>query len=149
MIGTLTPAQVDDVLRGEVIGRIGCHAGGRTYVVPVTYAYADGCVYGHSAVGQKVEMMRENPDVCFEVEHVDALSRWKSVIAWGTYEELHGSDADRGMQALIERMMPLMAEEANRPTHGSGASHRPDGRVLEPVIFRIRLHQATGRFEGE
>ena len=54
-------------------------------------------------------MMRENPEVCFEVEQVDNLASWRSVIAWGTYEELHGSEAKKAMGLLVERVMPLMA----------------------------------------
>ena len=39
MLGTLSSEQIEQVLRSEVIGRIGCHASGKTYVVPITYAY--------------------------------------------------------------------------------------------------------------
>lgn len=147
MLGTLTAAEVEGVLAGEVIGRIGCSGDGQTYVVPITYAYADGCVYGHSAVGRKIRMMRANPAVCFEVEHVDALADWKSVIAQGVYEELHGDDANRGMQVLVDRLMPLMQAEANRPTHGASQGHAADTRGFEPVIYRIRLGEREGRFE--
>ena len=32
--------------------------------------------------------MRANPFVCFEVEDIDDLANWHSVIAWGVFEEL-------------------------------------------------------------
>ena len=35
-------------------------------------------------------MMRENPWVCVEVDHMDNLANWRSVIAWGRFEELGG-----------------------------------------------------------
>lgn len=156
MLGTLNTDQIDHLLREAVIGRIGCQLDGRTYVVPITFAYDGECVYGHSAAGLKVQMMRENPEVCFEVEQVDDLANWRSVIAWGTYEELHESEAAHGMQTLMNRLLPLMTSATSQPSHGlgeagaaaSGASeHRRDTSGHEPVIYRIRLRERTGRFE--
>ncbi len=95
MIAEMTAEQIEQVLGSEFVGLLGCHAGGETYVVPITYAYREGSVYGHSAEGRKVRMMRENAEVCFEVDHLDNLSTWQSVIGWGTYEELHGEDRRR------------------------------------------------------
>jgi nitroimidazol reductase NimA-like FMN-containing flavoprotein (pyridoxamine 5'-phosphate oxidase superfamily) len=46
MHGELHGDQVEDVLRSQVIGRIGCHVNGRTYVVPVMFAYDGECIYG-------------------------------------------------------------------------------------------------------
>lgn len=154
MLGELNAEQIEDVLRGAVIGRIGCHVDGRTYVVPITYAYDGDCIYGHSADGLKVQMMRTNPDVCFEVEQVDDLANWRSVISWGTYEELHGSDAEAGMQTLISRLLPLMTSTTAQPSHGLASGeeakssvHRTDTAGHEAVLYRIRLHERTGRFE--
>lgn len=39
MLGELTQTQIEDLLRNEVIARIGCISDGRVYVVPVSYAY--------------------------------------------------------------------------------------------------------------
>ena len=148
MLGSLSTEQVEQLLRDEAIGRIGVHAQGRTYVVPVTYAYEGGCVYAHSTLGRKVRMMRLNPEVCFEVEKVEGLSTWQSVIAWGRYEELDGEEAVAGMQLLVARLMPRMTGSADMPTHGTG----PQGQAADtaghvPILFRIRLGEETGRFE--
>lgn len=155
MLGELNDQQIDNVLHAAVIGRIGCHVDDRTYIVPITYAYSDGSVYGHSATGRKVRMMRTNPAVCFEVEHVDDLANWQSVIAWGTFEELHGDEAEAGMRALATRLSPLLTSTTAQPHLG------PDGTPLasphahdsgtavheKPVLYRIRLSEKTGRFE--
>ena len=148
MLGSLTPDQIENVLRGEVLGRIGCHADGRTYVVPVTYAYDGECVYAHSGDGLKIRMMRANPEVCFEVERVEGLSAWQSVIAWGRYEELTGPEAANGLQVLIGRLMPLMTSSTAVPSHGLGReAHAADTAGHTPVLYRIRLGEKTGRFE--
>ncbi|MEG1930451.1 MAG: pyridoxamine 5'-phosphate oxidase family protein [Anaerovorax sp.] len=39
------------------------------YVIPMLYVYDDNCVYFHCAeVGQKLDIIRENNNVCFEVQ---------------------------------------------------------------------------------
>ena len=38
MVRELEREEVDELLRTQVVGRVGCHAGGETYVVPVIYA---------------------------------------------------------------------------------------------------------------
>ena len=160
MLGKLNGRQIECLLHAEVIGRLGCHVDGRTYVVPITYAYDGTSIYGHSVMGLKVTMMRANPSVCFEVEHVDGLANWSSVIAWGSFEELHGHAAASGMRTLLDRLMPLMANASGRPSHGLG----PDGGPLKSgqdaeggnpantarkgaVLYRIRLGEKTGRYE--
>ncbi|MBL8969839.1 MAG: pyridoxamine 5'-phosphate oxidase family protein [Myxococcales bacterium] len=147
MLGTLNDAEIEALLHSEVIGRIGCHDGGRTYVVPITYAYDGEAVYAHSAEGLKLTMMRNNPEVCFEVEHMDDLASWRSVIAWGRFEQLAGDEAQRGMQRLLERLRPLMVSATARPSHGLGAQHRADVQGHTPAVYRIRLRERTGRFE--
>jgi nitroimidazol reductase NimA-like FMN-containing flavoprotein (pyridoxamine 5'-phosphate oxidase superfamily) len=142
MLGELSHGQVEEVLHNELIGRIGCHVDGRTYVVPITYVYDGESIYGHSSEGQKIRMMRENPSVCFEVDHLDDLHTWRGVIAQGRYEELHGPEAERAMGLLLARVMPLMTSETSRP------AQRPHGTGLgSAVIYRIALREKTGRFE--
>src|SRR5262249_263228 len=104
MIRALDSDEIERVLRAGTVGRIGCHVGVRTYVVPVAYAYKDGAIYAHSAGGQKIEMMRADPRVCFEVDHVEDLVNWSSAICWGTYEELHDEQAQAALELIRARL---------------------------------------------
>jgi len=140
MLGELDAAQCEDVLRTEVIARIGCVSDGRVYVVPVTYVYDGTYVYGHAMDGAKLRAMRANPQVCVEVEQVDNLSNWRSVIAWGTFEECDGADWDAGFAMLAKRIMPLLTLPKDQPP--------PDLSVLRSgSVYRIRVERMTGRFE--
>ena len=148
MLGELTSEQIEHLLHSEVVGRIGCHAEGRTYVVPVNYAYDGESLYGHAAQGMKLEMMRANPEICFQIDRRSGLSDWQSVIAWGTFEELHGDDATRAMDMLLDRLLPLLAGEGPLATRGEARATLAAGTPVEDlVIYRIRLHERTGRFE--
>lgn len=119
------------------------------YIVPITYVYDGEHVYGHTTVGLKVDMMRANPQVCFEVDHIDNLANWQSVIAWGTYEELEGKEAEEGLQMLVNRVHPFITSETSVPRHGLEKPHAPNNPHIEVVVYRINLFEATGKFEKQ
>jgi nitroimidazol reductase NimA-like FMN-containing flavoprotein (pyridoxamine 5'-phosphate oxidase superfamily) len=140
MLGKLTRRQIDAVLEGSTIGRIGVSADGRTYVVPVTYVYDGDAVYGHSVLGQKIQMMRKNPEVCFEVDEVTDMANWRSVIAQGHYEELAGDVAVAAAKLIAARLGPLTTSETAGPS-GRARGSKPQ------ISYRIRLAERTGRYE--
>jgi len=148
MIGELDETGIERVLLRETTGRIGCHAEGRTYVVPITYVYEAGSVYGNSQEGMKIRLMRRNPQVCFEVDQIEDLANWRSVIAWGRFEELQGAEAVRAMDIWIARFAGLVLSETSHPSfvvRRADLETRNDGRGV--VLFRIHLTEKTGRFE--
>jgi len=127
----LSRAEIDALLHERVVGRIGCHAGGVTYVVPVIYAYDGAAVYVASIEGSKIRMMRESPAVCFETdEHGE--TGWRSVIAQARYEELAGADAERALELLAQRFP-------------GSRGRRADGGGRGTVCFRLVLGETTGR----
>jgi uncharacterized protein len=143
MQGRLSPDEIERVLSAEMLGRIGCHAGGRTYVVPISYVYENGYVHGYSAEGMKLQMMRENPEVCFEVEQIESFARWRTVIAWGTFEELFGQDMVAAMQILLDRL----ASGQDDGTNVHIGPHRAGLTVPDARLYRIKLTEKTGRYE--
>jgi nitroimidazol reductase NimA-like FMN-containing flavoprotein (pyridoxamine 5'-phosphate oxidase superfamily) len=134
VIDELSPEEADAFLREQFVGRVGCHAGGLTYVVPIIYAWDGACAWVQSVEGQKVRMMRENPRVCLEVDEYVAGGSWRSVIVQGDYEELAGADAERATELLVERF------GRRRRSAPEGGAERPQG-----VAFRIRARELTGR----
>ena len=70
MLGELDSKQIDEVLKSNIVGHLGCSDLGETYVVPITYVYDGDSIIGHSAPGKKIEMMRSNPRVCFQVSQM-------------------------------------------------------------------------------
>lgn len=148
MLGKLNETQIEELLKEQVIGRIACQADSEIYLVPINYVYRDGYIYGHSAEGKKVRMMRQNPAVCFEVENIQSVFRWKTVIAKGTYEEITDIDEkQQAMQGIIHRIMPLVTSPQGHPSHGITENDSDVGTKVELVIYRIKLGEKTGRFE--
>ncbi|NVB78348.1 MAG: pyridoxamine 5'-phosphate oxidase family protein [Kofleriaceae bacterium] len=148
MIGELSPSQIEALLHQQVVGRIGCHAQGITYVVPTTYAYLDGAIVAHTGDGLKVRMMRENPRVCFEVDDLSRLPQWSSVIVQGRYEELTGEAADAALSQLVDRLRATPPAASSRPRQGSGVFEPGTHAERPEVVFRIVIAEKTGRYEA-
>ena len=111
-MGKLDDKQIEDLLQHEIIGRIGCHADGITYVVPISFAYDGKYVYGHTHEGMKINIMRKNPKVCFQVDRLTDMANWKSVIAMGEFEELTEPETRKqALQNLINRTLPQLSSE--------------------------------------
>jgi nitroimidazol reductase NimA-like FMN-containing flavoprotein (pyridoxamine 5'-phosphate oxidase superfamily) len=147
MLGDLNGKQIEHVLNSLIIGRIGCHADNKTYVVPVTYAYDGTYIYGHTKEGLKIDIMRKNPMVCFEVDVIENMSNWRSVISWGKFEELKTPEQRKeGMRRLMDKVMPLMTGETTI-SHSMTDSHQKIIEAMTGVVYRIELTEKTGRFE--
>jgi len=132
VIEELDRREADAFLRRQVVGRVGCHTDGRTYVVPVIYVWDGECVFVQSVDGRKIRMMRANPEVCFEVDEYEQDGSWRSVIVEGVYEELEGTRAEAALALLVRRFAGRRRGE-----------RAPTGR--RPVAFRIRARSVTGR----
>jgi len=149
MLGKLNEQQMEALLKQQVTGRVACHADGITYIVPINYVYDGTCIYSHSAAGKKIEMMRNNPQVCFEVDEIQSIFKWKSVIAWGVFEEVIDiAEQQRLMQGIIHRIMPLADKPENHPSHGIAENDSDIGTDLGLIVYKIALTHKTGRFES-
>ena len=147
MFGKLNSAEIDELIGQQVVGRIGCHANGITYVVPISYAYDGVCVYGHTFEGMKINLMRINPSLCFQVDDTSNLANWKSAICWGEFEELTGEDErSEALQKLNSRTLPVISSETMHISPVWPFSADKNDRV-DGIFFRIRLVEKTGRFE--
>jgi uncharacterized protein len=147
MFGKLDPDQIEEFLKNQFIGRIGCHAENITYVVPISYAYDGTYIYAHTFEGMKINLMRKNPKVCFEIDDTKNLANWQSVVAWGEFEELKGGkERDEALQKLNARVLPIITSET---MHISPQWPFPaeDTAAIEGIAYRIRLTEKTGRFE--
>jgi nitroimidazol reductase NimA-like FMN-containing flavoprotein (pyridoxamine 5'-phosphate oxidase superfamily) len=142
MLGELNKREIIDLLESQFLGRLGCHLDGETYIVPVNYVYQNNAVYAHSGDGKKIEMLRANPNVCFQVDQIDSMFKWKSVIVRGTFEELKDEKRQQAMQDLILRIMPNTDDPAREPSHAINPTLQDN-----LIVYRINIQKAKGRFE--
>lgn len=147
--GNLTSREIDEVLESQYLGRIGMNEKGKNYVVPITYCYdkeVEGII-GVSGNGMKLRILRKNPQVCFEVEEIESLSKWRTVIGWGIFEELQGADARKAIHTFVSKVGEALKKRGEHPGQFlrdlSNSSTVASGRI----VYRIVLAQKSGRFE--
>lgn len=136
MILEMTEEETESFLGAQRIGRIGCHLDGLTYVVPIIFAWEDGCAHVYTTEGQKITMMRANPRVCLETDEYLPSGAWRSAIVQGRYEELDAAGASKTLELLMRRMPP-----------SPGRAREREGRAGDrsPVAFLVRAEEVTGR----
>ena len=147
MIDKLNQEEIENLLHHQIVGHLGCHADGITYIVPVSYAYDGTYIYCHGYEGKKMEMLRKNPKICFQVDEMTDMADWKSVIAWGEFEELKDkNEKNEAFRILLKRALPI---HSSITTHlGSQWPFSSDDLgTIEGVAFRIKIKEKTGRFE--
>ncbi len=148
MFGELNQKEIEEVLHQQVIGRVGCHADNITYVVPISYAYDGQYIYGYTQEGMKIKMMRKNRSVCFEVDTMQNMAHWQSVISWGEFEELtNETERHNALLKLHERILPLVPSATTKLSPEWPFSPT-DINAIKGVVFRFRLIKKTGRFEN-
>ena len=148
MLGNLQQQEIEEVLTRQYVGRLGCSANGRTYIVPISYAYDGNYLYFHAArEGDKIQIMRENPEVCFQTDTMENMASWKSVICWGTFEELT-DEAERteALKVLLSRELPIIASQTVKLTP-NWPFQPEDYNEIKGIVFRIRISEKTGRYE--
>jgi nitroimidazol reductase NimA-like FMN-containing flavoprotein (pyridoxamine 5'-phosphate oxidase superfamily) len=138
---------IAEIVKKAIVCRIGLSAEGEPYVFPVNYGYQNGCLYFHSAQeGQKIEIMRNNPRVCFQMDtdvefvHAEKACDWsikyKSVIGFGKAEFLHSLEEKK---RALEIIMSQYSDREYTFTEESLAS---------VCIVCIHIEKMTGKKSG-
>jgi nitroimidazol reductase NimA-like FMN-containing flavoprotein (pyridoxamine 5'-phosphate oxidase superfamily) len=139
MLEILTNEESTELLRKKTVGRLGCVLeSGEPYVMPINYIFEDGVIACYSVEGLKLMAMRANGRACVQVDEIEDTFQWKSVIAFGDYEEVRDSVVQKHIldtfQTRFSSLTPAVATRHERTT----------GDV---VVFRINVKRLTGRME--
>ena len=138
MIDELNQSQTKKILADNTLGRLGCISGGEPYVVPVYYHFDGESIFIHSLPGKKIEALRTNHRACLLVDEIQDPYSWRSVIAYGNYEEI--TDERVREEKLLElfRHLPHLSPVESKLCK--------DDRKM--ILFRLHLDQITGVCES-
>ena len=147
MVGQLTTLEIENILQSQSICRLACTHNGKPYVVPITYVYDGEFVYGQTTIGKKLRICRKNPYVCLQMDIINSMVHWQSVLVYGKFEELSKEKSKEVQDLLFSHVLVLMtagsqhtfSTEAEKPIESPGR--------FKAVMFRIRIKEKTGRFE--
>jgi nitroimidazol reductase NimA-like FMN-containing flavoprotein (pyridoxamine 5'-phosphate oxidase superfamily) len=149
MLGELTKDQVMNVLGSQVVGRMACCDQNQPYIVPVTYAIDGDYIYGQLNEGRKLNIIRQNPKVCFEVDMMTDMANWQSVLVFGEVEILNEKDAEAARKILFGKVLTLMTSSTLHSHEHEVNSPLDDDNRVKRYMYRIPLKECSGRFERQ
>ena len=139
-------AKIQEIIKKATVCRLGLIDDEGAYIVPVNFGYKDNCLYFHSALkGHKVELLRKNQRVCFEIE--------------GDYNVIKTatSGCDVKYQSILGRGTAHFVEDNEEKTHGLKAIMRQctgseyeikPGRLNTVLVIRIDIDSMTCKQAG-
>lgn len=146
----LTPLQINEQLISEKVGRIGTsNLDGTPYIVPVHFVLHQDRIYVHGlSKGQKIENIKFNNNVCFEVDCMRGLimheepchvnTSYQSVIINGIARIVTCDDTKKMiLNLIIDKYTPsLSRKELSSQT------------VMNTAIIEIEILNCTGKYFG-
>ena len=134
----LTRKECDAILARNHVGRVAFTFHDHVDVEPVHYVYAEGWLHGRTAPGAKIAVLRHHPWVAFEVDEIEGLFDWQSVIVHGAVHmpDPDGSADDQEAYARTLEHIRALVPGALTPSDPSPERWLP---------FRIHVDAVTGR----
>lgn len=108
-------SEMEAFLQANCVGHLGTiNSSGYPYVIPINFVYEQGKFIFHSArVGEKLDNIRANPRVCFEVSQVSGLvknekpckfsANFTSVVAFGQASILEDLEKEKYLKVFTRR----------------------------------------------
>ena len=139
------PKILETILTKATIIRLAMVDNEMPYMLPFNFGYSKNCIYIHSApTGKKIEVLRQNPQVCFELEDEtatvegDIACRWstmyRSVIGHGKVEIVTGFDEKKQALDIIMQQ------------HDAPANMKFDPKEVEfIVVLKLTIDSMTGK----
>ncbi|MDB5525210.1 MAG: hypothetical protein JWM58_2973 [Rhizobium sp.] len=127
------------LIHGQRMGRLACCKQDRPYVVPVHYVCSGALIFSFSMPGQKLDFMRSNPNVCFEVERIERSDKWRCVLVEGIFHEFTAREDQ-------QQAWEILKEHNDWWEVGSqlvqGQEHEGERK---PAFFSITMDSVSGR----
>ncbi|MGK2935149.1 MAG: pyridoxamine 5'-phosphate oxidase family protein [Gemmatimonadaceae bacterium] len=134
----LSAKETTAVLRRNHVGRMAFAFHRRVDIVPIHYVYSGGWVYGRTSLGPKLLTLKHNQWVAFEVDEIEGLFNWRSVVLHGGLYLLD-PDGPPGEQAARRRAIRLLRSLV---ADTLGAANPVPFR---DIFFRIHVDELNGR----
>ena len=140
--------EISAIMEKALVCRIGLAESNCPYIVPVNFVMRDNHLYFHCAYdGRKMEILKSNNRVCFEVEDGVSMVEGDSACSWGTkYLSVIGF----GRAFLIEEAAAkkkvlnwLMEKYAGKNNY----AYKEDA-LGKMVVIDIKIENMTGKKSG-
>ncbi|MHC4212544.1 MAG: pyridoxamine 5'-phosphate oxidase family protein [Planctomycetota bacterium] len=135
---------IEGILKAATVCRLGLCEDNRPYVVPLCFGYEDNALYIHSAgQGKKLDILRKNNNVCFEVGIDHELKAADQACGWGMkYKSVIGF----GKAVFIEDIeSKRKALDIIMHQYSEGIFEYTQDAINSITIIKIEIESMTGK----
>lgn len=135
---------IEAIIRRAQVCRLALTDGEHPYVIPLFFGYQKGALYFHSAIeGKKIELLRKNRNVCFEVDIDTEILKADEACAWGAnYKSVIGF----GKAVLLEDAAQKRKGLEIIMRHYASREFRfPDAKIEKTAVIRVEITEITGK----
>jgi len=139
---------IKSVIKRATVCRIGLSENNVPYIVPLNFGYKDNCLYFHSArEGKKIDMIRRNNDVCFEIDIDNEIVKGEDPCGWSTkYYSIIGFGKAYLLEGFEEKRKALdiiMEHYSNKSSF-----EYPEEAVNNAAFIKVEIESMTGKKSG-
>ncbi len=139
---------LEEILKQTQICRIAMLNNGEPYILPFNYGYHKNCIYIHSAPeGKKIELLKKNPKVCFELEQESKLIKGETACKWSTlYRSIVGYGFIEILTGFEEKIQGL---DIIMKQHGAKGKMEFNKKEVDfIVILKLTITSMRGKHSG-
>ena len=143
------PGIIAELLGSAEVCRIAMVDNGEPYVIPLNYGYCDNALYIHSAAaGRKIQILKRNSRVCFEIESPISIVRDAEACRWGTRaRSLIGYG---NVEIVTDREQKKQGLDIIMRQHGKKDPNLYAGKQLDSVvILKVVIESVTCKQLGD
>lgn len=139
---------IEKILLSANIVRLGINASPVPYIVPLNYGYRDNCFYIHSArLGRKIELIKQNSLVSFEIEHEVEMVKKSLSCEWTTqYRSLMGI---ANVEILSEKKDIIEGLNILMEHSGKMDNEYDESYFQRIVILKVQILEIDGKQSGD
>ncbi|MHC4423065.1 MAG: pyridoxamine 5'-phosphate oxidase family protein [Planctomycetota bacterium] len=140
-------ATIEDIIRRASVCRLGLCEGKQPYIVPLCFGYKDNALYFHSARGgKKLGILRNNNNVCFEIDIDDDLIKAEEACDWAMkYQSVIGFGKAVFIDDIESR---CKAFDVIMQNYSNGSFEYPIEALKNAVIIKVEIESMTGKKSG-
>ncbi len=140
-------AEIDAILRTAKVMHIALSDNNVPFIVPVFFAYDGEALYFHSArAGTKIDILKRNPSVCFEVSITDGVIESDSAC---DFEARHRTAIGFGAASFVEDEAEKIAALNRIVARFSERTFTfPAANLAATAVVRIAVASIKGKRHG-
>ena len=142
------PGIIAELLSSAEVCRVAMVDNGEPYVIPLNYGYCDNALYIHSAAaGRKIEILKRNKRVCFEIESPILIVRSAEPCHWGSRaRSLVGYG---NVEIVTDREQKKQGLDIIMRQHGKTDPNLYDEKQLDAVlVLKVVIESVTCKQVG-